>query len=105
MNESHYHLLKNYATCITCNRAKIHFQIPAALAVAILLAATPLAGAAATPWVDAAGGNWSVATNWSKPAVPGAADDWTFGNIGAGFPDTKDVHRAPIYYLCYEWDK
>ncbi len=85
MNESHYHLLKNYATCITCNRAKIHFQLPAALALAILLGATQLAGAAAASWTDAAGGNWSVATNWSTLAVPGTADDVTFGNVGASF--------------------
>ncbi|MBI5711032.1 MAG: hypothetical protein HZC42_12145 [Candidatus Eisenbacteria bacterium] len=44
-------------------------------ALAILGSAAPNAGAATIEWNNAAGGNWSAASNWTPPSVPGAGDD------------------------------
>jgi fibronectin-binding autotransporter adhesin len=82
-------------------RNKLYLQIPAVLVLALTLAMTQLAGAAATIWTNAAGGNWSVANNWSTLAVPGTADDVIFGNTGAGFPNTNDINSLTIDSLTY----
>src|SRR6266436_1983890 len=88
---------------IAGHRNKTNLQISSALALAIMLATTQLAGAAATTWNNAAGGNWSVANNWSTVAVPGTADDVIFGNTGAGFPNTNNVASETINSLTYDW--
>ena len=38
--------------------------------------------ASAINWTNIAGGNWSVAANWSPNQVPGSADDAVITNAG-----------------------
>ncbi|HEV2391110.1 MAG TPA: hypothetical protein VG146_01970, partial [Verrucomicrobiae bacterium] len=49
-------------------------RVLALLATILALAAAPLSAATTYTWVNTAGGNWSVAANWSPAAVPGPAD-------------------------------
>ncbi|MFN8588704.1 MAG: kelch repeat-containing protein [Candidatus Eisenbacteria bacterium] len=52
-------------------------------ALVLLLTATATAShAAAVRWTNAAGGNWSVTTNWSSGALPTAADTAVFDTPG-----------------------
>src|SRR5216683_7273711 len=95
------HQPRKYAFPMTGNRNKINFQMPAALALAIMLATTQLAGAAPTTWNNAAGSNWSVGANWSTLAVRGTADAVIFGNVGGGFPNTNNITSETINSLTY----
>lgn len=81
-------------------RNKLYFQIPTVLFLATMLAMTQLAGAAADTWNNAAGGNWSVAGNWSGGA-PGSTSDVIFGNTGAGFSNTNNISSLTIDSLNY----
>src|ERR1022692_565066 len=91
------------ATAMNIIRNKLYLQIPTALALATVFALTQLAGAAPT-WNNAAGGNWSVGSNWSPSGVPGTASDVIFGNTGAGSPNTNDVSSLTNNSLTYDWN-
>ena len=98
------HDIRNSAPSTTTNYATIHSKIVSALALAILLGTSGFVLAGPNTWNNAAGGNWSVATNWSTLAVPGTNDSVIFGNVGAGFPNTNDVAAATINSLTYDWN-
>jgi hypothetical protein len=53
-------------------------------ALAACIGATMLSTACASTinWTNVAGGNWSLAANWSPNQVPGSADDATVTNAG-----------------------
>jgi fibronectin-binding autotransporter adhesin len=67
-------------------------RIAAALVAALL--SVQSATAAVTTWNNAAGGNWSLGSNWDTLAAPGTADDTRFMNLGAGTPTTMDLSRT-----------
>jgi fibronectin-binding autotransporter adhesin len=81
-----------------------YFQSCAVLTVVALLALTQRTGAAPNTWNNAAGGNWSVANNWSAHAVPVTTDDVTFGNTGAGAFNTNDVSGLTVDSLIFDWN-
>lgn len=64
------------------------------LAVAAL-AAIPSAVSAQT-WVNPAGGNWSVGTNWSGGVVPASAATTALSFTGGGYTATNDVATQPF---------
>ena len=76
-------------------------RIAAAL-VAAFVSAQSIHAAPAT-WNNAAGGNWSVGSNWNPSGVPGTAADLTFGNTGAGSFNTNDITGSTNNSLIYDW--
>ena len=84
-------------------RAKLCLKISMVLAVTAGSAFVQRAGATPT-WNNPAGGNWSVAGNWSPSGAPGSASDVIFGDLGAGSPNTNDISSETIDSLTYNQD-
>lgn len=57
-------------------------QIPAALGLAVILAAAPLANAGTYTW-NVANGNWSSSGSWTPAGIPGTADSVDFNSAFA----------------------
>ncbi len=70
---------------------KLKLSIPTLVvsAIAFLSAQTLYAGPVA--WNAASGGNWSVGGNWNTLAIPGAADDVSFTNVGVNNSNVVDT--------------
>ncbi|HSU52451.1 MAG TPA: hypothetical protein VLT36_00160, partial [Candidatus Dormibacteraeota bacterium] len=71
---------------------------------AAVLFAVQQVHAAATTWNNAAGGNWSIGSNWNPSGVPGTTADLVFGNVGAGFQNTDDISSLTNNSLTYDWN-
>src|SRR5262245_55656591 len=50
-----------------------------------LLTTAPQANAADVLWINATGGNWSAAANWSSGSPPGPGDTAVFNSLGAPY--------------------
>ncbi|HEX3718178.1 MAG TPA: autotransporter-associated beta strand repeat-containing protein [Verrucomicrobiae bacterium] len=73
------------------------------LASAITFLAATAVHSAPISWNSPSGGNWSVGANWSGGVIPGAADDVSFLDLGAGTTNTVDT-AFTIDSLTYDQD-